>query len=92
MATEPTESTDPLTTFLCLATRPPHGRSVDAGLLPRNTGERGRGITRVGVVGRVFRGFRGQPGVERKGPHYRSIVYPKFSEEPKSPQDRYLRA
>ncbi len=60
MATEPTESTDPLTNFFWLLP-PPQRRLIDAGLLRMNTGKRsgGKGTTRVGAVGRVFRGFCG---------------------------------
>ncbi len=61
LATEPTESTDPLTTVLFWLPPPPQWGLIDAGLLRMNTGKRsgGKGTTRVGAVGRVFRGFRG---------------------------------
>ena len=33
-------------------------------------------------MGRVVRGFCGQPGVGGKGPHHPQIDYPNLSEEP----------
>ena len=56
MATEPTESTDPLTNFFWLLP-PPQRRLIDAGLLRMNTGKRsgGKGNNKS-RGGRAFRG------------------------------------
>ncbi len=85
MATEPTESTDPVTTFF-LAPPPPRERLIDAGLLRMKPVKRsgGKGNNKSGAVGRLSVGSVANPGVGRRGPHHPSTVCPKFLEEEKN--------